>query len=559
MTTPFSFHARVADDAISRVSRLFNASLDDIFAELFQNARRAGATQIAVSQITYPGIDEVICVIDNGPGITNPEHLFTLGESAWGSDLQSSEDAAGMGFFALASRRVRIIAQESGTNRSWMIDAEPDSFAGKNPITCKPGPVNHDGMTILIEAKPNEPFVSAANYAAKYLPVEVMVDGVVAERHDFLAKADHIEVWRGIRIGLFETSPTAFRNDGNVNFHGVTLQAALPHVTQSFHRSYYARLDVQHCAELKLVLPARKEVVADAFFEELKHQILRIMFERIASAGAHTLPYSSWPKARAMGVELPEATPMLRPFSPSHADHNCNDLNPPKPLRPDDLLLDSDDSPIDEQNLAMALSGTEDAPQLFEPNGSFAGYTWYDALPCLALSGYRLEHAQSVERVPLGETPLTHERPQRLFIEGHIGTVTDLIPWELQTGVLILGEDYGHIDEADFCVAVGSDITHDDLLDLVKRALFCPSGDVEAGSYDEQERWFLDEAEDRIIALLQSRHEMNVNAVIRTVSRELYWLCKPAYDITIKIVEGRITVEGIEPGDTPATPAEALT
>ena len=553
MTTPFSFHARVADDAISRVTRLFNASLDDIFAELFQNARRAGATQIAVSQINYPEMGNVICVVDNGSGIVNPEHLFTLGQSAWDSDLQSSEDAAGMGFFALAGRRVRIIAQEAGTTRSWMIDAEPDSFAGKVPITCRPGPANNDGMTILIETKPNEPIVSVANHAAKYLPVEVMVDGVVAERRDFLGKADHIEEWRGIRIGLFETSSTAYRNDGNVNFHGVTLQAALPHVLQSFHRAYYARIEVRDCAELKLVLPARKEVVANAFYDELKHQILRIMFERIANSDAHSLSHGSWLQVRAMGIELPEATPMLRPFSPSHADHNYNDGNPPKPLQPDDLLLDSDDSPIDEQNLAMALSGTEDAPQLVEPNGSFTGYSWYDALPCLALSGYRLEHAGSVERLPLGETPLTYERPKSVFMEGQIGTMTDLIPWQLQTDVLILGEEYSHIDEANFCVAVGSEIGHDDLLDLVKRALFYPSDDVEAGSYNEQERWFLDEAEDRIVALLHSRHEMNVNAVIRTVSRELYWLCKPAYDITIRIVDGQITVEGIKSGDTPVT------
>lgn len=559
MTAAFTFNARVAEDAISRVSRLFNASLDDIFAELFQNARRAGAKQIAVSQISYPNMGEVLCVIDNGPGIADPEHLFTLGQSAWQDELQSSEDAAGMGFFALAGRRVRIIAQEAGTDRSWMIDTEPDSFAGKSPITCKPGPAHHDGMTVLIEAKPNEPFVSAANHAAKYLPLEVVVDGVVAERRDFLAKADHVEDWRGIRIGLFETSPTVFRHDGNVNFHGVTLQAALPHVTQSFHRAYYAQLDVRHCAELKLVLPARKEVVADAFFAELKQQILRIIFERIAAAGAHTLPYPSWSKARAMGVDLPEATPMLRPFSARHADHNCNDLNPPTALRPDDLLLDSDDSPIDEQNLAMALSATEDAPRLFEPNGSFNGYSWYDTLPCLALSGYRLEHVESIERVPLGETPLTHERPAKAYIEGEIGTVTDLIPWQLETDALILGEDYGHIDEADFCVPIGAEITHDDLIDLVKRALFNPSDDVEAGSYDEQERWFLDEAEDRIIALLQSQHEMNVNAVIRTISRELYWLCKPANDVTIRIVEGQITVDGIESGDISATLTEAST
>ena len=41
--TSFSFHAQVAAQAIEKVGRLFNASIDDILNELLQNARRAGA------------------------------------------------------------------------------------------------------------------------------------------------------------------------------------------------------------------------------------------------------------------------------------------------------------------------------------------------------------------------------------------------------------------------------------------------------------------------------------------------------------------------------------
>ncbi len=436
-----------------------------------------------------------------------------------------------------------------------MIDADGDAFAGKTPITCKPGPVNHDGVTILIAAEPNENFIAAANRAALYLPIEVHVDGVVAERRDFLAGADHIEDWNGIRIGLFETSPTAFRNDGNVNFHGVTLQAALPHITQCFHRAYYARIEVIDCPDLKLVLPARKEVVANAFFDALKQQILRIMFERINASGAHSLLYANWERAQALGVDLPPAAQPLRPFSPSQADRDQNAFNRPVPLRPDDLLFDGDDSPIGDQNLAMALSGLEDSPRLLEPNGLFAGYEWYDALPCLALGGYRLAHATGTERLPLDANTLTHERPERLFIEGQIGTVTDLVPWELETDVLILGEDHCHIDEVDICVTSSSKVTHDDLIDLVKRALFCRADDVDAVSYDEQERWFTDEAEDRMITLLKSNSEANINAVIRTVARELYWLCKPKSDVTIRILDGQVSVEGMDASED-AIPSE---
>lgn len=48
MTQHEPVRARVAAAAIGKVTRMFSGSLDDILTELFQNARRAGATKIAV-------------------------------------------------------------------------------------------------------------------------------------------------------------------------------------------------------------------------------------------------------------------------------------------------------------------------------------------------------------------------------------------------------------------------------------------------------------------------------------------------------------------------------
>ncbi|MDX3911159.1 MAG: hypothetical protein QHC67_15270 [Sphingobium sp.] len=44
MPLPTTIHSRVDPAAISKVTRLFNNSLHDVLTELFQNARRAGAT-----------------------------------------------------------------------------------------------------------------------------------------------------------------------------------------------------------------------------------------------------------------------------------------------------------------------------------------------------------------------------------------------------------------------------------------------------------------------------------------------------------------------------------
>lgn len=545
MTIPTSFHACVADDAVSKVSRLFNATLDDIFAELFQNARRAGAKQISVSQIDYPNIGPVICLIDNGPGLNDPRALFTLGQSAWDNDVQSLEDAAGMGFFSLAGRRVRIIARKQGTSQSWMIDAEPDSFGGAVPIACNDGPANHDGTTILIATKANESYVAAVNHAARYLPLEVMIDGVRVERKDFLADAEHIEEWNGIRIGIYERGPVGFRNNETVNFHGVTLYGHLPSLGQEFHRSYYARLDVIQCTDLKLVLPARKEIVENAFMDELHTHISTIFFQMIKVAGAHSLSFDNFKRATEFGVALPPATMQLRVFEPSHADSDQNGYGKVEAINADDVVYVSDGGAIEEQNLAFALSAQRAETRLYDPKTGFEGYDWYDQLARVSVKGYRIVGDTDTSCVEPGKRHTMTERPDKLEIHCTLSDAPHTEEWTLATDWLILGEDDWGLDQVDIAVTKSSKATSADLVDFVERALFNPSDDVEAGSYDQQQRWFRDEAEDLAIDLLENSLEAQINAITRVIDRELYWLRRQDQIIKVNIGKGRIEVSGL--------------
>ncbi len=545
MTVPFTFHASVANEAISKVSRLFNATLDDIFAELFQNARRAGASKIAVDQVDDPELGTVIRIIDDGPGLTDPKHLFMLGQSAWADQVTSSEDAAGMGFFALAGRYVRITVQQKDTDQSWVIIASPDSFSGEASISCSDGPVDHKGMTILISAKQGENFVPAANFAARYLPLGVVVDGTVADRSDFLADAEFIEDWNGIRIGIYPMLQNRFRNDMNVNFHGVTLYAKLPSLSQQFHRSYYVRLDVTHCTSLKLVLPARKEVVEDAFFDELRTHIRTLFFKRILVAGSHSLSFEAFTEAATLGVDLAPAVMMLRPFSPTHADTDCDQQLPLQMVDSDDILFDSNGGAIEEQNLAYALSSQRAPSTLFEPNSAFKGYAWYDQLACLCVKHYVFIGDDHTEIVLPEKQYETVERPVQLEIHCEIGSSEGVEDWQCETDRLIFGEDYVTLDEVDIAVTKCSKASSADLVDFLENALFCPSDDAEAGSYDQQRDWFRDETEDRIITLLQTSAEADINAVIRIVDRELYWLGGKSNSVTIRIENGRVEVVGL--------------
>ncbi len=52
MTNFEPFYAAVSPKALDKATRLFNATLEDIFNELIQNARRAGASASTCAQRT---------------------------------------------------------------------------------------------------------------------------------------------------------------------------------------------------------------------------------------------------------------------------------------------------------------------------------------------------------------------------------------------------------------------------------------------------------------------------------------------------------------------------
>lgn len=97
--TPTTIRPSVSPEVINKVARLFNGSLDDLVNEMLQNARRAGATRIAVTLDISD--DSSNCTFDdNGSGISDPQDFISLGKSHWNAETIASEDPAGMGVYA---------------------------------------------------------------------------------------------------------------------------------------------------------------------------------------------------------------------------------------------------------------------------------------------------------------------------------------------------------------------------------------------------------------------------------------------------------------------------
>lgn len=457
MSFDFSFRAEVAAEAIEKVGRLFNASIDDIMGELLQNARRAGATKVVIDQITDPRFGEAVRVCDNGVGLAGPRSLFSLGHSDWSQALSRSEDAAGMGFFALANRGAMIIAAQKEEAGSWVIEATPDAFHGRRPVNVGPGPNDHEGVTIIFPAVKNENLAGAVRHAARFFPLPVHFNGEEMPSSDFLADADHVEEWRGIRIGVFGHDPTQ-RTYDNANFHGVTLKMALPSLQQSWHRSYCARIDVVDCAHLKLVLPARKEVVRDAMYDALLEEIGRLYLRLVAAAGPHSLAFTDFRRGRDLGIDLKEADQLLRPFVPALAEAERNEFRPPMPVSPNAHLYEGD-GPVEEQNVARAIAHAVDAPAIFEANHAYAGYGWYDRLHWIILKNYRLTSAGAVEEIDPAGLFKEQGRPDRLEIGLDVTNDETSRRWLLGTDLILAGPDYGALDELDIRVTSQSTIT----------------------------------------------------------------------------------------------------
>ena len=99
-------HAKVSKKLLSKANRLFTGTLDGRIIEILQNARRAGATQVT---ITNKG--GLVTVKGNSKGIDDFAKLLDLGDSDWDQETEQAEDPAGVGVFCLAPRKVTICSR----------------------------------------------------------------------------------------------------------------------------------------------------------------------------------------------------------------------------------------------------------------------------------------------------------------------------------------------------------------------------------------------------------------------------------------------------------------
>lgn len=399
--------ATISERILTKANRLFSNTLEQVLAELLQNARRAGATLVTITtqsaiESFKPIIDFappeagllLITVTDNGTGIEDFSKLLHLGDSNWNEDVEVREDPAGMGIFSLIHTGALI------TSRGKSVNLTQEVFLGKVEVPIVDAEFQPGTTIQFVRSESLDRIKGALKEVATYGPIDVSFNGSLVEREDFLADAEFIKEFPGYRVGVQRGSRCLrnawgglFDRKSKANFHGLVIGEVN---LGAEDLNFKTRVDVLDASILHLELPARNAVVQDAAYTALQASVRRAVFEFLASLPEHFEPFKVWKESKELGIDLKESSPCLKSFvvyGPTEGSEPISKtLDVEKAgyelgeklakrfavveLPPDteSILAVSFDLEWHERGLPGDLIAVE-------ANSAYAGYQWYDNLP----------------------------------------------------------------------------------------------------------------------------------------------------------------------------------
>lgn len=523
MSLPSAVRSQVDPAAVTKVTRLFNNTIGDVLAELFQNARRAGATTVSL-QTSGSKDAPWLSVADDGAGITDPSVVLALGRSGWDGEVARREDPAGMGVFSLAGRRVIIRSRPNTATAGWSIDIPPEAWEDGTPIPVAAfdGPIGTE-IAFALDGPWAIALDNAARTSARHCPLLVVLNGEELKREDWLAGAAAVFEDNGVRIGVFDDRRSN-RVSHSVNFHGVTVSGCFDTIAEK-DVQWCALVDIVDAPQLQLVLPARKEMVENEALAHLRLAVRRAIYRHIATRPDHTLPFERWSDAANIGVNLPEARAVLTAWEPASADIDTgitrSQLSPGA-----EPIIVGHFCPAIGQSACLALERDQRFEgRLAAADAQMAGYGWYDRLArvtdltfeierdgqCFAYSEAEFHGLESgvVDRLDLVVT-LNGQTDDAIKIAGPVFVDYD-------------EENCCHIDEANILLASPGAVTPEDLTDLLDGICFSSSDDRDADSWETQHDRFLLDAREIAVRALQGDDAATLERLRAVLARRVQW------------------------------------
>ena len=572
---PRTIRARIHESAVRRVTRTYAATLAEIFTELLQNARRAGATGVGISVERAAAGENVpdgetqfaVAVADDGGGIADPAVLLSFGENGWSDDLVRREDAAGFGFASLARRGCAVSSRprppDGETLPGWRVALSPEHFLAEVDAevrTDEEAPFPHGTAISFVASEALAAVRNAAENAARHYPLPVVFHdrtggepGTLEElpRRAFLDGAVHAEPWRGLALGVFRDRRHGY-NDPDLNFFGLTLPVRLPAIETVHGGAWTVRADVMDCPDLELVLPARKEAVENGFLMEMREAARLAVYRAMAADPDPRPAFEDWRRARAAGIDIAPPPAMLRPWRPSVADADDWRESPrPAAVGADTLVMECDPEPPEAQALWRAAERAGMASRLFEADRRLEGYPWYDAVERVVrihteatverrpypLDKYPVPERTGAPRAPLARRPDAIRMSLTARAGKGVGRMIDL-----DADLAFAGEAWSWVGEALPLVTASSTMQPHELAGLMRAAFFSASDDADSDSWETQRDRFDDEALHIATRLLLSDNEACRASIAEAVRRELFWLAPRGRIVDIRIDRPDVTV-----------------
>lgn len=172
-----------------------------VIGELLQNARRAGATSVAV---TYDPTTKTLSVEDDGEGIADLQNLLTAAASGWSDDVMAVEHPFGLGFLSTLYVCDRIDVDTCSNGVASSISACTQELLRGGECVVAPGARRRGTRITLVDASGiqasvnEEAMMAAVADAADGFPIPVTMNGVGCLRR---YAVDQITGWTDTEVG----------------------------------------------------------------------------------------------------------------------------------------------------------------------------------------------------------------------------------------------------------------------------------------------------------------------------------------------------------------------
>ena len=553
--------ARIDATALKRSTQMFSGSTEDICGELFQNARRAGATLIQI-EVSQSGRASKITISDDGTGCLDPQSLISYGENGWNDALVEAEDAAGMGMLSLASIGCTVHSGKRGADAAWEVTLTPQHFAGAEDAIVVEREA-HPRWTTRITfddtrgPMPHDSPYEAARRAARHLPVPVewsctgtdeygrpIDETRMLERTSFLEGATHHEHWNGIRFGVLRGAERGRgREGGALCFHGMRVERTLPTVAPIRGEPWRARAQIEHCRALKLKLPDRHTVVETPFAAEMDVQARHVIYQAMARDPEAWACHADWAQARAEGVEIPIPPKELRQWSAktnldewTDGPWGWDERHPWTPIDATALIMEHTLETCEAQALERAVKTNGMSQSLFEAEPRLKGYPWYDALPRVTAVAWKASMEGRIMSVSEAAKHTDRRRPDAIWAELYItkGETTAVSIRKMQIGC-----DVAITESNTWCGAVplvtaNSTIEPNELADMLHRGTFdfceAPDSDCWETQREESEQ----QAYEMAVRTLRGETEAIRATLYEIVRREMAWRLPKGHEAVIR-------------------------